>query len=114
MVTVLTAGVDPTTVVKVRLAGDTAIRGRARTVTLTCFVTPSDEAVITALPANTPVTTPTPSTVAIFVALDDQDTVRAVIGCPLALFGVAVSVARSPTLIEIVGGLTSSDATGTG
>jgi hypothetical protein len=104
----------PAVAANARLAGFAASRGRPVTVTLTVFDAAPDVAVMVALPADIPVTTPAPSTAAMVEALDVNVTARAVSACPFAALGVAVIVARSPTTREIVGGLTSIVATSTG
>jgi hypothetical protein len=114
MLTDCCGGLAPAPVVKVKLAGATAMRGRAVTVTVTCFDAAPEVAVISAVPADMPVTTPAPSTAATFEALDVHVTGLALSTVPLALFGVAVIVAVCPTFNETEGGLTSMVATATG
>src|SRR5947208_14199981 len=74
---------------------------------------PSLVAVIVAVPAALPVTSPLPVTVATAVLLLPQLTVRPDNGLPLASFGVAVSCTVWPTGTDAVLGLTVTDATGT-
>src|SRR6059058_5396500 len=69
--------------------------------------------VIVAAPAVTPVTTPSPLTLAPAVVLPPQLTGRPDNGLPLASFGVAVSCTVWPTGTDAVLGLTVTDATGT-
>jgi hypothetical protein len=107
-------GVTPLGVLNVRLDGEAAIRGRAVTVTETCFDTPPEVAVTVAVPPAIPVTLPTPSTAATVEELDDHCTGRAVSDLPLSLFGVALIVARSPTVNAIDDGVMSIVDTGTG
>ena len=73
---------------------------------------PSIVAVMTALPAPTPVTRPDDDTVAIVAALELQMVVRPVSGCPVALNGVAVSCTVWPTVTLGAGGVTPTVATG--
>jgi hypothetical protein len=70
--------------------------GTAVTVTVVFALTPPDAAVITALPGATPVTTPLPLTVAMFVAPDDQLT-DAANAPPFWSFGLATSCSVAPT-----------------
>src|SRR5436309_12984581 len=74
---------------------------------------PSLVAVIVAVPAVCPVTSPLAVTVATAVLLLPQLTVRPDNGLPLASFGVAVSCTVWPTGTDAVLGLTVTDATGT-
>src|SRR5438270_928305 len=84
------------------------------TVTADVPLLPSDVAVMVAEPAATPVTSPLPFTVATAVLLLDQVTTRPDSGLPLASFGVAVSCTVRPIDTVAVGGLTATEATGTG
>src|SRR5437773_530683 len=74
---------------------------------------PSLVAVIVAVPAALPVTSPLAVTVATPVLLLPQLTGRPDNGLPLASFGVAVSCTVWPTCTDAVLGLTVTDATGT-
>lgn len=66
------------------------VRTGARTVTVTCPLTPPDDAVTTAVPVATPLTSPLLLTEATDVALDDQATVAAM-PLPFWSLGEAVS-----------------------
>ena len=70
-------------------------------------------AVITALPALTPVTSPEDDTVAIVAALELHVVVRPVSGCPVPLNGVAVSCTVWPTVTLGAAGVIVTAATGT-
>src|SRR5205823_3218094 len=74
---------------------------------------PSLVAVIVAVPATLPVTSPLELTVATEVLLLDQLTVRPDSGLPLASLGVAVSCTVEPTDTVAEGGATATEATGT-
>src|SRR2546427_8198669 len=74
---------------------------------------PSLVAVIVAVPAVFPVTSPLALTVATVALLLAQRTVRPDSGLPLASWGVAVSCTVWPTCTDAVAGLTVTDATGT-
>src|SRR5205809_312061 len=74
---------------------------------------PSLVAVIVAVPAVFPVTSPLALTVATAVLLLAQVTVRPLSGFPFASFGVAVSCTVWPTCTDAVAGLTVTAATGT-
>src|SRR5205823_1645170 len=74
---------------------------------------PSLVAVIVAVPAAFPVTSPLAVTVATAVLLLPQLTGRPDNGLPLASFEVAVSCTVWPTCTDAVPGLTVTDATGT-
>src|SRR3989441_712380 len=76
-------------------------------------VCPSLVAVIVAVPATTPPTSPLPFTVATDALLVAHVTTRPPSGVPLASFGVAVSCVVAPTGTLAVAGLTATDATGT-
>src|SRR5207247_11080304 len=71
---------------------------------------PSLVAVIVAVPAVFPVTSPLALTVATAVLLLAQVTVRPLSGFPFASFGVAVSCIVWPTCTDAVAGLTVTDA----
>src|SRR5439155_7616485 len=96
--------------------------GVTSTVATGTFVTVTDEvplfpslvAVIVADPGVTPETSPLLLTAATDVLELDHVTVRPERGAPLASFGVAVSCTVCPACTEAVGGVTSTDATGTG
>src|SRR5437660_8092405 len=100
------------------LAGDgltvTEATGCPLTVMLAVPLCPSLVAVMVAVPAATPVTRPLPLTVATAVLSLDQVTTRPDSGLPLASFGVAVSCTVRPIDTVAVGGLTATEATGTG
>src|SRR5437867_4016712 len=74
---------------------------------------PSLVAVIVAVPALTPVTSPPPLTVATAVLLLAQLTARPANGLPFASLGVAASCTVWPTCTDADAGLTATDATGT-
>src|SRR5438477_160148 len=74
---------------------------------------PSLVAVIVADPGVTPETSPALLTVATDVLLLDQVTVRPESAAPFASLGVAVSCTVWPAWTVAVGGVTSTDATGT-
>src|SRR5437764_8703311 len=99
------------------LAGDgdtgTEATGAAVTVTYDVPLCPSLVAVIVAVPAPTPVTSPLPFTRATAVLLLDQVTTRPLSGFPLASFGVAVSCTVAPCCTLAGDGLTVTEATGT-
>src|SRR6266699_2098978 len=75
---------------------------------------PSLVAVILAEPTPAAVTSPLPFTVATPGASLDQVIVRPESGFPLASSSVAVSCCVAPAYIDAVGGLTLTEATGTG
>src|SRR5262245_12043120 len=75
---------------------------------------PSLEAVITAAPAATPVTTPLAETVATAGSLDAHVTTRPVRVLPCASFVVAVSGPVAPTFTDNEPGVTVTVATGAG
>src|SRR5438094_921479 len=83
------------------------------TVTPDVPLLPSDVAVMVAVPAATPVTSPLPFTRATAVLLLDQVTTRPLSGFPLASFGVAVSCTVEPCCTVAGDGLTVTEATGT-
>src|SRR3989442_1475226 len=85
----------------------------AVTVTTAAPLFPSLVAVIVAVPAPTPLTSPLPLTVATDALLVVHVTTRPPSGVPLASFGVAVSCAVAPTGTLAVAGLSATDATGT-
>src|SRR5437763_1191545 len=99
------------------LAGDgvtvTEASGASVTVTSDVPLCPSLVAVIVAVPAPTPVTSPLPFTRATAVLLLDQVTTRPLSGFPLASFGVAVSCTVAPCSTLAGDGLTVTEATGT-
>src|SRR6266566_1508887 len=74
---------------------------------------PSLLAVIVAVPATAPVTSPLPLTAATVALLVAHVTVRPVSGLPFASFGVATSCTICPTVTVAEAGLTAIDATGT-
>src|SRR5437762_2448106 len=74
---------------------------------------PSLVAVIIAVPATWPVTSPVALTVATLVLLEAHVTVRPVSGLPVASLGVAVSCSVEPTGTVAELGVTLTDATGT-
>src|ERR687888_1744553 len=88
--------------------------GTSATVTLAVPFLPSLVAVIVAVPAATPVTSPLELTVATEMLLLDQVTVRPVRALPAESFGVAASCVVPATVMLAVAGLTVTDATGTG
>src|SRR5437660_12460848 len=98
------------------LAGDgvtvTEATGASVTVTSDVPLCPSLVAVMVAVPAPTPVTSPLPFTRATAVLLLDQVTTRPLSGFPLASFGVAVSCTVAPCCTLAGDGLTVTDATG--
>jgi hypothetical protein len=75
---------------------------------------PSLVAVMVALPAATPVTTPLLETEAMVWSDDDHDTVRPDSAFPAASLTVAVRVCVPPSCNEAVGGSTLTVATGPG
>src|SRR2546421_20013 len=83
------------------------------TVTAAAPLCPSIVAVMVAEPAVTPATSPLALTVAMFVLLEAQVTVRPDSGFPLASRGVAVSGTVLPSFTEALAGVTDTDATGT-
>src|SRR5205809_164069 len=74
---------------------------------------PSLVAVIVAVPATLPVTSPLELTVATVVLLLTQATARPDSGLPLPSFGVAVSWTVLPSLTDADAGVTATEATGT-
>src|SRR5207248_5361976 len=98
------------------VAGDgltvTEATGTAVTVRVDVPLLPSDVAVIVAVPAATPVTSPLPFTLATAVLLLDHVTTRPLSGFPLASFGVAVSCTVAPCCTLAGDGLTVTAATG--
>lgn len=86
----------------------------ALTVTVAVAVFPSMVAVMTALPALTPVTSPEDDTVAMVVAPELQVVVRPVSAWPVELYGVAVSWTVWPTFTLGAAGVTTTLATGVG
>src|SRR5204862_5294670 len=99
------------------LAGDgvtvTEATGASVTVTSDVPLCPSLVAVIVAVPAPTPVTSPLPFTRATAVLLLDQVTTRPSTRLPSASFGVAVSCTVAPCCTLAGDGLTVTEATGT-
>src|SRR5205823_5425791 len=99
------------------LAGDgvtaTEATGAGVTVTSDVPLCPSLVAVMVAVPAATPVTSPLPFTRATAVLLLDQVTTRPLSGFPLASFGLAVSCTVAPCCTLAGEGLTVTEATGT-
>src|SRR2546421_970510 len=99
------------------LAGDgvtvTDATGTRVTVTLDVPLCPSLVALVVPEPAVTPATSPLALTVAMFVLLEAQVTVRPDSGFPLASRGVAVSGTVLPSFTEALAGVTDTDATGT-
>src|SRR2546422_846483 len=87
--------------------------GACTTVMADAPLCPSLVAVIVAVPATFPVTSPLELTVATVVLLLTQVTVRPVSGLPFASFGVAVSWTVLPSFTEADAGVTATDATGT-
>ena len=73
-------------------------------------VCPSDVAVIVALPASSPITTPLVLTVATSSSDDDQPTARPVSGFPDASIAWAASVMVTPEASDVESGVTSSSA----
>jgi len=114
----LTVAVSCTVCVPTTVAGDgeTVIEptGTWSTKIVDVPLFPSLVAVITAVPAATPVTTPPVETVATAVALELQVTTRPVRVLPPASFVIAVSVCVAPTNTLADDGLTATVATGTG
>jgi hypothetical protein len=99
-------------------AGDgvicTLATGTARTVTVAEACFPSIDAMMTALPGETPVTTPVLDTVANVGELLDQNTARPTSDCPPTFRAIAVSCVVPPTRMLAVDGLISTAATGSG
>src|SRR5436309_4840745 len=83
------------------------------TVTSEVPVFPSQVAVMVAVPAATPLTSPLPFTVAAAVLSLDQVTTRPDSGVPPASFGVAVSWVVLPSATLAEAGVTVTEATGT-
>ncbi len=92
---------------------DTDATGANVTVIAAVPLWPSLLAVIVAVPATPPVTSPFPLTEATAALLVAHVTVRPPSGLPFASFGVAVSCAVWPTVRLADAGLTETDATGT-
>src|SRR5256886_14895252 len=84
------------------------------TVTLAVPLFPSLDAVIVAVPAATPVTSPPAETVATLALFVAQLMLRPLSAVPLASLGVAVSCTVAATSSTGAAGLTLTDATGTG
>src|SRR6266511_696027 len=110
----VSCAVCPTRMLAVGGLTATEATGTGVTVTPALPLCPSLVAVIVTEPATFPVTSPLVLTVATAVLLLVQPTVRPVRVLPLASFGVAVSCAVCPTRMLAVGGLTATEATGTG
>src|SRR3989475_5991 len=105
----------PTCMLPVGGAPSTDATGVRVTVIAAVPLFPSDAAVIaTGPPAPFPVTRPFASTVATVASAVCQLTTRPVSGLPFASFGVAVSCTVASATILPVGGVTCTDATGTG
>src|SRR5207249_985240 len=85
----------------------------AVTVTAAVPLTVSEVAVIVAVPAVTPLTSPLPVTVAAAVLLDAHVTVRPVSVLPFASLRVAVSCTVWPAGSDAEAGVTATAATGT-
>src|SRR5436309_4242234 len=92
---------------------DTDATGTNVTVIAAVPFWPSLLAVIVAVPAAPPVTSPFPLTEATAALLVAHVTVRPLSGLPFASFGVAASCAVWPTITLADAGLTDTDATGT-
>src|SRR5437870_9878924 len=105
--------VDPTCTVAEGGATVTEATGTCTTVMADVPLCPSLVAVIVAVPATFPVTSPLELTVAIAVLPLTQLTVRPVSGLPFASFGVAVSCTVLPSFTQADAGLTVTEATGT-
>ncbi len=105
--------VDPTSTVADAGATVTEATGTWTTVSAALPLCPSLVAVIVAVPATLPVTSPAALTVATVVLLLAHVTVRPVSGVPFASFGVAVSCTVVPSFTDAVAGVTSTVATGT-
>jgi hypothetical protein len=103
-------------ITSVAVGGETLTLATGTFVTVTTAVPlfPSLVAVIVAVPADTPVTTPLPFTVATELALDDQVTGRPGSALPFASVTCACSVVCAPTVIEVAAGLTTTELAGTG
>jgi hypothetical protein len=99
-----------------RLGGVTLTEatGTGVTVTVADPLCPSLVAAIVALPGLTAVTKPVALTVATVALSLAQVTTRSVSGFPLASRGIAVSWLVWPTVSPRLGGVTLTDATGTG
>src|SRR5919197_5984390 len=93
-------------------ASTTALPEGALTVTAAVPLWPSLVAVIVAVPAPCPVTSPLPLTVATAALSLDQTIARPASGAPLASRGVAVRPIVWPTTIAADDGVTVTDATG--
>ena len=100
-----------TTARSLTVPGSTAARV---TVSAAVPLTPSLVAVIVAVPAPTPVTSPLVLTVPTPAALDAQATVRPDSTVPLASFSVALSCSDCPTVTFGDAGLTTTVATAAG
>src|SRR5213592_4503796 len=105
--------VEPTDTVAEAGATLTEATGTCTTVMADVPLCPSLVAVIVAVPATLPVTSPLQLTVATVVLLLTQVTVRPVSGLPFASFGVAVSWTVLPSFTEADAGVTVTEATGT-
>src|SRR5438034_676583 len=91
----------------------TAATGTCTTVMADVPLTVSEVAVIVAVPAVTPLTSPLPVTVAAAVLLDAHVTVRPVSVLPFASLRVAVSCTVWPAGSDAEAGVTATAATGT-
>jgi len=91
----------------------TEATGTCTTVMADVPLCPSLVAVIVAVPATLPVTSPLELTVATVVLLLTQVTVRPDSGLPFASFGVAVSWTVLPSFTDADAGATVTEATGT-
>src|SRR5436309_7880299 len=105
--------VEPTDTVAEAGATLTEATGTCTTVMADVPLCPSLVAVIVAVPATLPVTSPLELTVATVVLLLTQVTVRPVSGLPFASFGAAVSWTVLPSFTEADAGVTVTDDTGT-
>src|SRR6266536_4163024 len=105
--------VCPSSIVAEAGLTDTDATGTNVTVIAAVPFLPSLLAVIVAVPAAPPVTSPFPLTVATVASLVAHVTVRPVRGLPFASFGVAVSCTVCPAVTLAAAGLTAIEATGT-
>jgi hypothetical protein len=104
---------EPTTRLALGGVSATVATGASATEMDAVPLMPSLVAVIVALPAATPVTTPADETLAMDGALDVHVTVRPANTFPPASFVTAVSVVLPPTSKVALVGVTETDATGT-
>jgi hypothetical protein len=105
--------VDPTVTEADAGATVTDATGTCTTVIADVPLCPSLVAVIVAVPATFPVTSPLALTVATDVLLLAQVTLRPLSGLPFPSFGVAVSWTVLPSFTDADAGATVTDATGT-